>query len=477
MGLNHKPCVACAEQIKKEATLCRFCNTRQDDPQFSKNEIAPAPTEKRLPKLLLPASALAIVLVMATSIIAFVSGQNQATEQTPVLMRVLDNGVEAPQSAENSDHGYLLEDARIPRFETCQEWEGFWDLEGPAVGFAAAAVYENLEIAVSTQIYTKNQHLDSNLDGVICFYEEQAKPVTPTLAQGDWFTAVESVRAGLISNVDDPHPLDFAASPNTDPKHAEVILEGVEYALKVWGPFIDSDRPLAMTVVHPKDKKWFLDRWAKLGKDNTGEFWWDLALGNGGGAVGVTASGIPNMYFMASADYPPPSGSVDYYVHEVAHFFESLTVEGVRTPDAPCWLIEGPATFIGFAMTYPDDLERTIAQLTYERTTRAKGLVSYYSNGAGLSDGTLRENIVNFPKNDDRCQHSGPQLGYNLGMFVAERFIADFGFQAFVDISVKRAGRSLPEAFESVLKQDYEDWVDKTLIPYLEDELPKLAGS
>ena len=149
------------------------------------------------------------------------------------------------------------------------------------------------------------------------------------------------------------------------------------------------------------------------------------------------------MYFMASADYPPPSGSVDYYVHEVAHFFESLTVEGVRTPDAPCWLIEGPATFIGFAMTYPDDLERTISQLTYERTTRAKGLVSYYSNGAGLSDGTLREDIVNFPKNDDRCQHSGPQLGYNLGMFVAERFIADFGFQAFVDTSVKRAGLSL----------------------------------
>lgn len=33
-GITMKPCIACAEDIKDQALLCRFCNTRQDDPSF-----------------------------------------------------------------------------------------------------------------------------------------------------------------------------------------------------------------------------------------------------------------------------------------------------------------------------------------------------------------------------------------------------------------------------------------------------------
>lgn len=34
-GSGQTKCVACAEEIKAEAILCKFCQTRQDDPNFS----------------------------------------------------------------------------------------------------------------------------------------------------------------------------------------------------------------------------------------------------------------------------------------------------------------------------------------------------------------------------------------------------------------------------------------------------------
>ena len=80
------------------------------------------------------------------------------------------SGLEIPPVPENSDHGYLLDDNRIPIIKTCQEWQEFWMGGGPAISFAIADEYSTLfEIEVSTQIYLKNQHLDPAGIGVICF--------------------------------------------------------------------------------------------------------------------------------------------------------------------------------------------------------------------------------------------------------------------------------------------------------------------
>ena len=104
-----------------------------------------------------------------------------ASPETEVTLAGSGNFV-IPNPAENSDHGYLLEDDRIPSITTCEEWEEFWVFEGPAVSFAVAESAENDEIAVSTEIYLKNSVLDKNQDGIICYLEDLNTTANPTVA-------------------------------------------------------------------------------------------------------------------------------------------------------------------------------------------------------------------------------------------------------------------------------------------------------
>ena len=101
-----------------------------------------------------------------------------------------------PNPPENSDHGYLLEDDRIPKIDNCQGWEEFWVLEGPAVSFSIAEAADNEDIAVSTQIYLKNKHLDVNQDGIICYFEDGNLSTTPSveISSADTLSPAEECR-------------------------------------------------------------------------------------------------------------------------------------------------------------------------------------------------------------------------------------------------------------------------------------------
>ena len=77
--------------------------------------------------------------------------------------------VAIPDEPENSDHGYRnLDPDRIPSFGKCETFLGWWRRGPVAVSFEARDALGLRDIAVSTQIYLKNQELDEDFDGVIC---------------------------------------------------------------------------------------------------------------------------------------------------------------------------------------------------------------------------------------------------------------------------------------------------------------------
>ena len=90
-----------------------------------------------------------------------------------------------PTPPENSDHGYLVDDSRIPFIETCEEWKNFWMFSGPAVSFDVASQYpELIDLEVSTQIFVKNIHLDPDKNGIICFEDGIKRETNDVLPAG-----------------------------------------------------------------------------------------------------------------------------------------------------------------------------------------------------------------------------------------------------------------------------------------------------
>ena len=296
--------------------------------------------------------------------------------------------------------------------------------------------------------------------------------------------AVELTEIALLlaeSSSDSAFPMDLASSPNMELEYSLVAEQKVGNATKIWGRFFESDIPIAVSVIHPSDKDWFLQRWEELGKDNSGEYWWGKTVGmGGGGGVGWNDTDqIPHMWLMFSERFKPVNLSGDFFVHEATHFFQILAFgDSLGGQVGSCWIGEGSAEFVGLASKYSgkfgsleDDLALNLREYSRFRASRAEGILRRYEdNGISLTDG-LRDDILVMQRSDVDCANrTGAMLGYYLGMFVTEKFVIDFGLEALADFFARLRDQPIPRAFELETGQGYDAWVSRNLVPYLETE-------
>jgi hypothetical protein len=416
-------------------------------------------------------AATAVLAIAATAGILAAANFQEKPEDARTVM--LDNGVEAPVVPENAGHGWSTQENEVLRFETCEEWDNWWAFTGPAVSISKTEQYGLPGMSVSTENYIKNQHLDEDKDGILCFFENQQKP-NFVAASREWLPAFDAVWDLVRNEIENDSAIDFASSPSTLPEHAETIRNGFQTAFKFWGPYIKPSEPLPVTVVHPNDKDWYLERIRETGGGGPDENWFDRSIETGGGAVASNSAGIPHTFFMASEDVSPPLGTYDFYFHEVTHIMEN-TGRAPLQDAVPCWVAEGPATFIGYSIMYPDAKQASLDSMMSIRVNRAVSLLRYFDAQGGLTEEGLNSMVLTLQNSDVTCQLEYPSFGYSLGMFVAERFILDFGMEGFVSLAASLNGGSISNDFEEVTGLVYEEWVGSILVPYMFEEIESLA--
>lgn len=407
-------------------------------------------------------------------------GGAPALEESDAMKSAPGTKWSVPQIPENSEHGYLLADNRIPTLDSCEEWVKFWEGSGPAVSFAVAAGFPDIEqLEVSTQIFLKNRHLDADGNGVLCF---EGPPSASVMEESglaeislEGLSGYELVVADIRRYRQSSEPLTF---PNLiqvyeDPSVDELIRDHytrmVVRAAEFWAQFGDSPSLVGSVNVFGHDSRdLYRQRQIAIGRGDLSLDAWTRAEGTGGGTVHTDASGKSHAFFRLNdrgGDFPYD----DYAFHEITHSYQEAFAFHGNYENTPCWFGEGYAKAVGHANTSVDDNENLRIYRGLRSSDAARLRIYFAAEGEDLK--TQIVNTLQFSHNHPQCNTEEPLFGYRLGWLTAEAWIEEFGFAATVDFMKTVAGRDFEATFESYFGVPMDSWLSTSAADYIVEVL------
>lgn len=386
-----------------------------------------------------------------------------------------------PDPPENSDHGYLLEDNRIPSLTTCEEWDQFWTLGGPAVSFEVAKRNPQvLALAVSTQVFLKNQILDSDSNGILCDEDIaiQGEPIvdedqkaSPNNPESDLVEAVVSqIRSFRKTGENFELELDSFSGPNVERDVFDHYIGSVERAAKFWAQFNDGQSLVrSVTVVANDEQRVLLQRIEELGlPPSIAADWWPRAAEYGGGTVFQADDGYSHVFFRLK----PGRGDKpydDYAFHEITHSYQDGLGAISGTKDFPCWFGEGYAMVVGHANNSPSDDENLRRYRQWQGET-IQILGEYFSN-QNESLALELAKALNYGHSNETCNTQEPLFGYRLGRLVSEVWIGEFGFEATIAFMKNIEDFEFEAQFEKDFGISMDDWLYTRALPQIYEML------
>jgi hypothetical protein len=204
--------------------------------------------------------------------------------------------------------------------------------------------------------------------------------------------------------------LNFIKSPSIDKQKAENIISKYELALSVYN--IPVNKKITWVFMDETDKSWWIDTINNLDSGiNSG--WWDTkGCSKVATSVCVYGNTNPNnimFYMMIGSQSPWDNWKEMLVYHESVHMYQMLSS---RKNHPNCWITEGHANAIGFAMFSKDfsNPEFRISQFYH--------INSIFPNFKQYSKQDWINEFVKISSNFELCMSK--QVGYSVGMLAIE---------------------------------------------------------
>lgn len=246
--------------------------------------------------------------------------------------------------------------------------------------------------------------------------------------------------------------LSFITSPNMDKQKAENIMSKYELALSLYN--VPINKKITWVLMTEKDKEWWINTVNRLDSGiNSG--WWDSkGCSKAPTFVCVYGNVNPNnimFYMMIGSESPWDNWKEMLIHHESVHMYQMLS----STNNHPnCWITEGHANAIGFAMFSKD-----FSNSEY-RLGQFNNIHSIFPNFKQYSKQDWINEFVKISSNFELC--FSKQVGYSIGMLAIESLYyfndADLVNKFIIDYYANP--KNMEASLKSVLKIDLKTFYD-----------------
>ena len=262
--------------------------------------------------------------------------------------------------------------------------------------------------------------------------------------------------------------LNFVYSPNVNKSEADKLQASYQEPITLLSNLYVNPRPVTFLVFDETERDWWWSQATKIATKMPDDWW-------GGSHCQPNPMSHCGYGSMAEPDGTFHFGQLlgsqflwkqrDYTIayHESIHVYQ-LGLMGSRMTALPSWFAEGQANYLGFAFSHK------YWSSSAQRADSLRGLKNAFPELARFNNSEWIEWIKKVDSNFEFTFNNG--LGYSIGELILESLYNSNDYQKIHSWMVAiRDGDSYKEGFKKVFSQDYDEWLQTVVVPYLDSQI------
>ena len=290
-----------------------------------------------------------------------------------------------------------------------------------------------------------------------------------TIAVDKWqevqFTLLKKL---LLLKPAETQKLEFVLSPNVNKKAAEKLQNSYQEPISLLSNLFVNPSPVTFLVMDENDRDWWWDKSSALSETMDASWWGGSHCkpnpkSHCGYGTSPNADGTFHFGQLLGSKFVWKDEDFAIAYHESIHVYQ-LGLLGARIKDLPPWFAEGQASYLGptFSHKYQNSKD--------QREGPLRGLKSSFPETSKYSLSEWITWLKRLDSDYDFTFNNG--LGYSAGALIMESLYNIHDYTKIHDwmVAIKN-GKSYKDGFKDVFEQDYDNWIETVVAPYVDSQI------